>query len=473
MRTIQRGVFRALRFLVCITLLLAVMPKAGAQEVTVWNGEDIDTDWYNDADNEFILYTAEQLAGLAELVNGDNTFEGKTVRLGADIVLNNTWNWKSWSESSSPINSWTVIGKSLSSFFSGTFDGQGHVVRGIYISNDKNFQGLFGYIKGGTVKNVGVEESFIKGKDYVAAIAGQISSSSVSNCYNTGTVLAQLSKLGSYVGGIVGYNENSSVSDCYNVGKVSVSTSPAEGLASIGGIVGYNENSLVSNYYYLKGCADKGNGNKDDQENVTASKDENAFENGEVAYLLQEGQMSPAWGQVIGFDGLPTLGGPKVVENGPGGYKNELPFDDKANVYLINTADELRIFSNLVNSGESFSGETVKLTNDIELNDTKDWKDWDEKTTGLNMWTAIGAYSNPFCGTFDGQGYVVRGIYISNDQNYQGLFGYIRDGMVMNVGVEESFIRGSGYVGGIAGYVYVSVYVSVSLFSNCYKTVAV
>ena len=54
---------------------------------TPWNGTS-DKSWYKDDTDSFTITTAEQLAGLAELVNDGNKFENKTIKLGADIYLN-------------------------------------------------------------------------------------------------------------------------------------------------------------------------------------------------------------------------------------------------------------------------------------------------------------------------------------------------------------------------------------------------
>jgi len=71
----------------------------------LWDGTT-DTSWYNDYDTEFIIYTAEELAGLAQLVNNGNSFSGKTIQLGNNIDLNGL--------------NWTPIGNTSSRCFSGT-----------------------------------------------------------------------------------------------------------------------------------------------------------------------------------------------------------------------------------------------------------------------------------------------------------------------------------------------------------------
>lgn len=102
-----------------------------------WDGTD-NTSWYTDAeedagtaDKPYEISTAEQLAGLAQLVNGGTNFSGKTIKLTADIDLGN--------------RAWTPIGDD-GWIFGGTFDGQGHTIVGLYINNSSQNQGLFGYV---------------------------------------------------------------------------------------------------------------------------------------------------------------------------------------------------------------------------------------------------------------------------------------------------------------------------------------
>ena len=110
-----------------LILLLTVATYA-----SVWNGKT-DISWYSSTEIEFTISTPEQLTGFAELVNGGNNFEGKTVKLGANIMLNDTANWKNWA-SSPPANEWMPIGREKSSLlgilivagpFNGIFDGNG------------------------------------------------------------------------------------------------------------------------------------------------------------------------------------------------------------------------------------------------------------------------------------------------------------------------------------------------------------
>ncbi len=68
-------------------------------------------------------------------------------------------------------------------------------------------------------------------------------------------------------------------------------------------------------------------------------------------------------------------------------------------------------------------------------------------------WEPIGTKDTPFEGTFDGNNYNIKNLYICNTDNYAGLFGYVKDGQIQNVTLGNADITGADYTGGIAGYV--------------------
>ena len=451
------------------------------------------------AEDPYQIANGAQLARFASMVNsGQTSINGK---LTADILLNDISDWTSWNETNDPANTWTPIGSEWENF-TGTLDGDGHSVSGIYINSTADYQGLVGVLgSGGTLQNLGVKASYIKGGYHVGGVCGS-SWGTVSNCYNTGSVTGSYavggvcgtndgtvtncyntgSVTGSfYVGGVCGYNELDTVTNCYNSGSVT-------GSGYVGGVCGqndatvtncYNSGSVtgndayvggvcgnswgnVSNCYYLTGTAAVGI-NGSDAAGQAEAKTADEFASGEVAYLLQGEQAEQVWGQNLTFapkDTYPVLGGLKVVQNGDGSYANELKQD--GGFYLISTADELRLFASMVNGGNP--GISAKLTADIELNNTTGWENWNESTEGLNSWTPIGSDANPFTGTLDGDGHSVSGIYINSTANYQGLVGFLGEGgTLQNLGVEASYIKG-GRVGGLCGRNYLGT------VTNCYNT---
>ena len=133
----------------------------------------------------------------------------------------------------------------------------------------------------------------------------------------------------------------------------------------------------------------------------------------------------PAAGVKAAWDG-------SVAANFAGGNGTE------ANPYLISNAKELALLAEYVDLGNDTASTYYKLTADIDV-------------SGGSEWTAIGTHFNRFKGTFDGGGHTVSGININKpNEEYQGLFGY-SEGIIKNVGVENSSIIGKVQVGGICG----------------------
>lgn len=127
----------------------------------------------------------------------------------------------------------------------------------------------------------------------------------------------------------------------------------------------------------------------------------------------------------------------------------------KQNIINISTASELLTFRQQVNEGRNMKNKIIILTNDIFLNDTADWQNWDVKAAGKKQWIPIGTCEKPFCGFFDGQGYTIYGLYInrSKDGFYQGLFGVVYDSTIKNISLKASVIKGYQFIGGIIGHV--------------------
>ena len=193
-------------------------------------GEKVDADisWYKDADNEFTLTNAAELFGLAQLVNGGTNFANKTVKLGEDIDLIGYI--------------WTPIGIGNYSF-KGVFDGGNHKITSMNVhAAGTSYAGLFGYVLGGTVKNLRVEGSvkYTGGTfGYVGGIVGCCDSSGkVTNCLSKVMIAAQGNY---YVGGVVGNLITGTINLCWNEGTVN------GGSGSVGGIVGTNSGGTVTN----------------------------------------------------------------------------------------------------------------------------------------------------------------------------------------------------------------------------------
>ena len=135
-------------------------------------------------------------------------------------------------------------------------------------------------------------------------------------------------------------------------------------------------------------------------------------------------------------------------------------YNDADTSFTITKAMELAGIASLVNAGNDFTGKTITLGADIQMNDTTGWKTWNDTYVG-NKWTPIGTYSTNFNGTFDGGNHVISGMYIyaintSADYVFAGLFGNINsDAAISNVNITESNIQAEGRyftdAGGVVG----------------------
>jgi len=198
--------------------------------------EIANTNWYSDDKIEFTITTAEQLAGLAKIVNSGNEFLGKTIKLGANITLNDTINWENWA-TTAPKRIWTPIGIS-SSRFKGEFYGMGYVVSGMYINNSEDYQGLLGFTgNGAIVKSLGVVAFFVKGKNNIGGLSGQSYESYYLDCYSIG----KTEGIELYTGGLAGSAVRGEIIDCYAMGNV-------KGNDCVGGLLGSGSSKLINSF---------------------------------------------------------------------------------------------------------------------------------------------------------------------------------------------------------------------------------
>ncbi|MBQ7416271.1 MAG: hypothetical protein IJW14_04460 [Oscillospiraceae bacterium] len=233
-------------------------------------------------------------------------------------------------------------GTSSNTSFGGIAGHNSGTVRGCYNSGSLGgdpdyYGGIVGY-------NEGVVEDCYNTSDLCASVAGGgiagYNAGTISECYNTGNV-SDCFRHTPAVGGVVGVNDSGVVKNCYNSGKVEGDVSwtsacagiagessgeitncynvgAVSGIFSNDGIVGYPNTGSVNNCYFLSGCAD--------DTSVGQVMSAVKFSSGEVAYLLGE-----AFGQKIGVDPYPVLGGKKVYKqqgagaNGADVYTNTPP----------------------------------------------------------------------------------------------------------------------------------------------------
>ena len=257
---------KLLSLLLALCLVMALVPITAfaADTMDTWDGT-ADTSWYDENKTEFHLQTAEQLAGMAKLVN-DNTanFKDKTVYLDNDLDLGG--------------HEWISIGNGANTAwgsFQGIFDGQSHVVYNLYSheglksenkDNNNNLyrNGLFGAIYNATVQNLGIENADIVIPMNDTSTYGKgilvdwMTDSTIKNCYTTGSITGG-SYIEKFIGGIAGFlNGNNSISQCYSTAAITGNydgeyyaeqeggLEPMDCWDSLGGIVGASYTGQVT-----------------------------------------------------------------------------------------------------------------------------------------------------------------------------------------------------------------------------------
>ncbi|MBP3502386.1 MAG: MucBP domain-containing protein [Clostridia bacterium] len=159
----------------------------------------------------------------------------------------------------------TPIGRTYGKYFSGTFDGQGNEIKNLYINSDNDVIGLFGDVRKGSIKNLGLICDITGGK-YTGGITGHIYDGNIENCYVIGKISG-----GECTGGIVGFSGLSNINNSFNTANISnndsiktggiagnisygsvnnsYNTGKISGSSNVGGIVGYQYEANIMKCY--------------------------------------------------------------------------------------------------------------------------------------------------------------------------------------------------------------------------------
>lgn len=330
---------------------LCACDKAYQPAVLTTDKYDVDKDGVYDKVYE--ISNADQLYWFANKINNENYTSGNiNAVLTADIVVNenvlksdgtlNDGSFTDWT----PIGMWAGDDKYYS--YSGIFDGQNHTISGLYLNQMgmAGCVGLFGHVgSGGKVSNVRVLDSYFSVNGGVGGVCGY-NDGTITNCYNAGMINKLTDDYTNDFGGVCGYNTGTII-DCYNTGNVSgvafnggvcgdndgtiincYNTGGVSGDYHVGDICGDNYGATVTNCYYLSDT-------EIDHKDGTVGKTKEQFANGEVAYLLQADRTETIWGQTIGTDLYPVLGGKKAYQN-----REYDSCDESGNVVAITYSNE-------------------------------------------------------------------------------------------------------------------------------------
>ena len=181
-----------------------------------------------ESNGSYTVTSADGLMNIAKLVNGGKTDINITLDTDIDLTGKN----------------WTPIGTSFSNKYTGTFDGGGHTIKGLTVTTNDQFVGLFGSIgNAGTVKNVMMEGVQIT-KNHSSGFAGGVagySDGTIENCSVSGSVSGTV-----YVGGVVGAQWEGSITGCS-------SSATVKGMVHVGGVVGQTNGGATLTACYATG----------------------------------------------------------------------------------------------------------------------------------------------------------------------------------------------------------------------------
>ena len=195
------------------------------------------------AENPYQIATAKQLVA----VRND---------LAAHYVLNNDIDLSGYS-------SWNPIGDAVYSF-SGSFDGNGHVIRNmtIEVQTSDSYLGLFGYASGAKLTNVVLEDATIRGtlstgNHQVALLVGKTSKTTLSDCTVSGSIQLVANDTSLAIGGIVGQTEGAVIENCVNRAEITLAEESTATYLYCGGIAGsaWSDISACDNYGKITGVS--------------------------------------------------------------------------------------------------------------------------------------------------------------------------------------------------------------------------
>ena len=220
-----------------------------------------------EGNGSYTVTSADGLINVAELVNGGKT--DINIILGKNIDLTG--------------KGWTPIGTNYEKRYKGTFDGRGHTIKGLTVTTNDQFVGLFGYLdRAGTVKNVVMEgiqitsnhmlmsgntggvvgyswgtiencsvSGSVSGTNCVGGVVGSQKAGSIIGCSSSAIV-----KGTRYVGGVAG-EKWGTMTACYATGNVTLEINSPQDLSG-GGVVGLNGGSTVLACYATGNVNSKG-----------------------------------------------------------------------------------------------------------------------------------------------------------------------------------------------------------------------
>ena len=402
------------------------MPDAN---VTI-NAQCTPDDFAADASGNYIIASADDwIAFCAQVSSGHNNFLGKTVKLNSDISVS------------------TMAGSSEANSFQGTFLGERHTITAAITDNSNGGAAPFRYIKNATIKNLTVAGTITSNQRHIAGLVGFASGTNlIEGC----TVTATLNINTDYAGGIIGHGSSSATTIC---GCVFAGTMNSFSNPNVGVIWGWSdsgtptlENSLeagtytgISKLHPMGLQSNKGSITNCYYVTPQIGSPENActVSGARLAYTFATAHAY--LGELV--KEYSVL---KVYQNGIfyGGTYYAIPAPlagsgTEGEPYIINNDYDWNAFAYHVNNGISYSGEYVKLEEDISVS------------------TMVGtSETNSFQGTFLGGGYTLTFTQGSSSAAFGeencAPFRYVKNATFKNLKVAGDIYTSRKFAAGLA-----------------------
>ena len=274
---------------------------------------------------------------------------------------------------------WAPVGTSRDDAYTGTFDGKGYTISGLFFNNPTSYYvGLFGCIgANGKISNVGVLDSYFQFCALGGGVCGMNENGELQNCSNSSTVICKkqdgtggvcgknygtvrdCKNTGSVrgiapLGGVCGVNKSGIIENCFNEGTVSVTVTSVGGGS---GVCGANLGGTTKNCYYLSNTATHGIGEQADVSGKAEKMSIEHFESGEVAWLLNgKGLGEQVWGQQLGIDPSPVPGSAYKVIKAAQGDKDTYwaTFSNQTNDVTLSVPSDrtLNVYNATVSGGK-------------------------------------------------------------------------------------------------------------------------
>ena len=381
---------------------------AGAVSLTLWP-----TEGSGEENSPYLISNEYEWNTFANKVNEGNTYRDKYVKLASDISVTQKCG--------------TVSGTTLTNAFSGTFNGDGHTITATITDTDNQGTALFCYINGATIKNLKVAGAITGGK-HAAAIVGTSKDTGnvIEGCVGTANVSG-----GTHIGGILGHGTTSDIA----ISGCAFSGTMTGGGEAKGAIFGWGDNggtkSVTDCLYVMANGQDTGGLDLVRQWEGSVSvtncyKTTSAGFNGtqcvctndtpfDLGTFKQNYGMLKAYENGILYDGTYYMAPTTLAGSGT----FEIP-------YYINSTYEWDSFAHYVNEGtNNYSRRYVKLLSDISVS------------------TMVGtSESNPFSGTFFGNGHTITANISDTSNDGTALFRHINGATIQNLKVAGTITGG-------------------------------